>query len=159
VSAVLAAEPSSGERTYLVALGEDDARLWLVLDAQLAPAVTRTQASETARVVVLSELAGELAGGGRLDELRANLAQVRLTEQPLGIEEAEEAALELERTIGAPPFVASHAYLDRVGMAADALERALSDYSAAFAGAMASSRGTVEAFVDEVVERHATPLR
>jgi hypothetical protein len=159
VSAVLAAEATAGERTYLVALGEDDARRWLVLDAQLAPAVRRTQAADTARVVVLSELAGELAGGGQLDELRVNLAQVRLTEQPPGIENAEEAALELERTIGAPPFVASHAYLDRVGIAAEALERALSDYSAAFAAAMAASRGTVAAFVDEVVERHATPLR
>jgi hypothetical protein len=159
VSAVLAAEPTEGERTYLVALGEGDGRRWLVLDAQLAPAVTRTEAADTARVVVLGELAGELAGGGQLDELRANLAQLRVTEQPPGIERAEEAALELERTIGAPPFVASHAYLDRVGIAADALERALSDYSAAFAGAMASSRGTVASFVDEVVERHATPLR
>jgi hypothetical protein len=159
VSAVLAAEPNPGERTYLIALGEEDARRWLVLDAQLAPAATRIAVEETARIVVLSELAGELAGGGQLDELRANLAQVRLTEQPPGIEKAEEAALELERVIGAPPFVASHDYLDRVGVAAEALERALSDYSAAFANAMVSSRGTVTAFVDEVVERHATPLR
>jgi hypothetical protein len=159
VSAVLAAEPTARERTYLVALGEDEARRWLVLDARLAPVVTRTQAADTARVVVLSELAGELAGGGQLDELRANLAQVRLTEQPPGIEKAEAAALELERAIGSPPLVASHAYLDQVGMAAEALERALSDYSAAFAAAMASSRGTVAAFVDEVVGRHVTPLR
>ncbi len=159
VSAVLAAEPNAGERTYLVALGDGDARRWLVLDAQLAPAATRTAVGETAMIVCLCELAGELAGGGQLDELRANLAQMRVTEQPPGIDQAEEAALELERTIGAPPFVSSHAYLDRVGVAAEALERALSDYSAAFANAMVTARGTVTAFVDEVVERHATPLR
>ena len=38
-----------------------------------------------------------------------------MTEHPEGIEEAETAALELERTIGVPPRVASPAYLDAIG--------------------------------------------
>ena len=57
--------------------------------------------------------------------LRSQLAQVRMVEQPPGIEEAEEAALALERVIGAPPRVASPAYLDAVGVGdADARARA-----------------------------------
>ena len=55
----------------------------------------------------MCELAGDLAGGGDLEQLRSQLAQVRMVEQPPGIEEAEEAALALERMIGAPPRVAT----------------------------------------------------
>ena len=101
VAAVLAAEPGSGGRGYLVALGGDDSRAWLVLDADLAPVSARERIREIASIVVLCELAGELAGGGDLEELRAQLAQLRLTEQPRGIDEAEDAALELEHAIGA----------------------------------------------------------
>ena len=72
---------------------------------------------DTASIVALCELAGDLAGGGDLESLRSQLAQVRMVEQPPGIEEAEEAALALERAIGAPPRVASPAYLDEVGAA------------------------------------------
>ena len=105
VGAVLAAEPAPGRRAYVVALGERrGSPSWLVLDAELRPAEERERVREAASIVVLSELAGELAGGGQLEELREQLAQVRLTEQPPGIEEAEEAALALERTIGAPPM-------------------------------------------------------
>ena len=66
-------------------------------------------------IAALCELAEEAAGGGKLEELRAQLLSLRLTEHPEGIEEAEEAALELERTIGAPPRLATPAYLDAVG--------------------------------------------
>ena len=64
VSAVLAAEPASGRRAYLVAFGEGDDRTWLVLDAALRPLADRERVREVAAIVVLSELAGELAGGG-----------------------------------------------------------------------------------------------
>ena len=40
VTAVLPAEPAA-QRRYLVALGEDDAREWLVLDASLSPVADR----------------------------------------------------------------------------------------------------------------------
>ena len=56
-----------------------------------------------------------------------------MTEQPDGIEEAEAAALALEQAIGAPPSVASPAYLDEVGAATRALERALGDHASPFA--------------------------
>ena len=159
VSAVLAAEPASGRRAYLVAFGVGDDRTWLVLDAALRPLADRERVREVAAIVVLSELAGELAGGGKLEELRSTLAQVRITESPPGIEEAEEAALELERAIGDPPIVASPAYLDTVGARTRALEEALGEQGSPFAGSLAASSGTVEAFVAEVEARHVVPLR
>ncbi|HEX4519580.1 MAG TPA: hypothetical protein VH063_08390 [Gaiellaceae bacterium] len=159
VSAVLAAEPAPERRAYLVALGTGEARAWLALDGGLRPVAERDRAREIASIVVLCELAGELAGGDQLEELREQLAQVRLTEQPPGIEEADEAALALERAIGAPPIVASPAYLDAVGAAASALERSLGDHASPFATALAASAGTVEAFVAEVEGRHVLPLR
>src|SRR6187200_960760 len=115
VSAVLAAEPAGRGRLYLVAFGDEEAHEWLVLDSAGSPVTDRALVREVASIVLLTELAEELAGGGQLDELRAQLAQLRMTEQPPGIEEAEAAALELERAIGAPPRVASPAFLDDVG--------------------------------------------
>jgi hypothetical protein len=159
VSAVLAAEPAPGRRTYLVALGEGEARAWLVLDGSCVPVTAREQVREAASIVILCELAAELAGGGQLEELRASLVQLRLTEQPDGIEAAEEAALGLERAIGAPPVLASPAYLDGVGTATTTLERALGEHASPFASALASTAGAVEAFVAEVEGRHLLPLR
>jgi hypothetical protein len=159
VTAVLAAEPAVGRRAYLVTLGDEDERRWLVLGAELRPVEERERVREAASIVVLCELAGELAGGGRLQELRAQLAEVRMTEQPPGIEAAEDAALALERAIGRPPIVASAAYLDEVGAATRRLEEALGEHASPFANALASSTGTVEAFVSEVEGRHALPLR
>ena len=158
VAAVLAAEPQQGRRSYLVALRGEDERTWLVLGGDFMPVDDRERVRETASIVALCELAGELAGGGTLDELRTRLAELRMTEQPPGIEEAEEAALELERALGTAPVLASPAYLDRVGAAAAALEQALGEGGAPFANALAASAGTVQALVTEVVERHATPL-
>jgi hypothetical protein len=159
VTAVLAAEPASGRRAYLVALGDGDDRGWIVLDEALRPVGERERVRDVASIVVLCELAGELAGGGQLEELRSHLAEVRLTEQPPGIESAEEAALALERAIRPPPIVATPAYLDQLGAATRALEEALGEHASPFANALASSAATVEAFVAEVEARHRVPLR
>jgi hypothetical protein len=114
---------------------------------------------EVASLVVMCELAVEVAAGGDVDDLRARLAQLRMTEQPAGIEVAEEAALELERTLGAPPRVASPAYLDAVGAATRTLELALGSHESPFANALRSGTGTVDAFVGEVETRYELPLR
>jgi hypothetical protein len=159
VSAVLAAEPDSGGRVYLIALGEGDERRWLVLDSAFAPELSRERVRAAASIVVLCELADELAGGGRLEELRARLLQLRTTEQLAGTEAADDAALALEQAIGAPPVVASPAYLDAVGAATRALEQALGEHGSPFADALTSSSGAVAAFVDEVEARHRLPLR
>ena len=158
VSAVLAAEPAGRGRLYLVAFGEEDARTWLVLDAAGEPVTDRELVREVASIVVLCELAEELSGGGRLDELRTELAQLRMTEQPPGIEAAEDAALELERVIGAPPRVASTAFLDDVGTATVALEQALGNLESPFASALRSSTGALDGFLEEVETRYELPL-
>jgi len=159
VTAVLAAEPApAGVRLYLVSYGEGEAREWLVLDGQAQPIDRREAVRDTASIVVMCELAAELAGGSDLEGLRTRLAELAIVEQPAGIEAARAAALELERTIGAPPQVASLAYLDAIGAATRALELALGELESPFAAAVASSAGIVEAFVREVDERYKLPL-
>jgi hypothetical protein len=159
VSGVLAAEPAQGRRFYLVALGEDDARRWALFDDAGAIVDRREDVRDAASIVALCELSAELAGGGDLEQLRANLAQVRMVEQPEGIEEAEDAALALERTVGAPPRVASPAFLDEVGAATIALERALGEMSSPFSEAIRAGTGAVDAFVKEVERGYLVELR
>ncbi len=76
-------------------------------------------------IAALCEVAEEAAFPGDLDELRAQLVAVRLTEDPEGIAEAEDAALALQHVLGAPPHLASPGRLDAIGEAARRLERAL----------------------------------
>jgi hypothetical protein len=64
VTGVLAAEAVSGQRSYLIAFGQDDAREWLVLDAEARPVDDRVRVLEVASLVVMCELAAELAGQG-----------------------------------------------------------------------------------------------
>ncbi len=158
VTGVLAAEPSRGVRRYLVAFGDGAERRWLVVDDGGAPVERREDVREAASIVAICELAGDLAGGGDLENLRQQLAQVRMVEQPPGIEEAEEAALALERVIVAPPRVASPSYLDEVGAATMALERALGETSSPFSSAIRSATGAVEEFVADVERGYLVPL-
>jgi len=159
VAGVLAAEPAIARRLYLVALGDDNGRRWVVLDEEGQVVESRADVRDTASIVAMTELAEELAGGGDLEQLRAQLAQVRIVEQPPGIEEAEEAALELERTIGAPPRVATPAFLDEVGAKTMALERALGEMSSPFSEAIRGATGAVDEFVKEVERDYLVDLR
>ena len=158
VTGVLAAEPTPGRRAYLVAYEDNGARGWLAFDADGRPVRQRDRVRETASIVVMCELAGEVAGGGSLDDLRASLAQLRVTEAPEGIDEAEEAALALERAVGAPPLVATPAYLDEVGAATRELETALGELSSPFASAMRSATGAVDGFLRDVESAYKLPL-
>ena len=126
LAGVIPTEPEPGRRVYLCAF-EGDARTWVALDSGGAVVGERSLIRRAVSIAALCELAEEAAGGGKLEELRATLVSLRLTERPEGIEEAEQAALELERTIGVPPRVATPAFLDAVGAAARRLEAALSD--------------------------------
>jgi hypothetical protein len=159
VSGVLAAEPAAGRRVYLVSFGAEDERRWALLDDTGAIVERREDVRDAASIVAMSELAAELAGGGDLEQLRANLAQVRMVEQPEGIEEAEDAALALERVVGAPPRVATPAYLDEVGAATIALERALGEVSSPFSEAIRAGTGAVDAFVKDVERGYLVDLR
>ena len=156
---VLAAEPASGERLYVCAFARGEERSWLVVDAEGAPVEDRARVREAVSIAAVCELAEETAAGGKLDELRAQLLTLRLTENPEGIEEAEEAALELESTLVAPPRIASPAYLDRVGSATMKLERALGDAQASpFAEAMKAGMGAIEELAAEVERRYKLEL-
>src|SRR4051812_40064303 len=125
LAGVLAAEPVGGARRYVCAFEAREERAWLVVGGEGEPGARREAVRETASIVALCELAEETAGGGQLEELRRQLVQLRMTENPEGIEDAEAAALALERVIGAPPRIASPAFLDAVGQATRALEQAL----------------------------------
>ena len=148
---VVAAEPEEGARVYLCAFESGESRSWLAFDESGEPIEDRRLAREAAELSALCELAEEISGGGDLEELRSVLVRLRLTENPAGIEEAEEAALALEAAVGRPPRVASHAYLDAVGAATRRLERALGDATTSpFAQAMQLASGAVTELAEEV---------
>jgi len=160
VAGVLAAE-LGGRRVYLCAFARDDRDpVWLALDEAGDPVRDRTLVRDAASLAALCEVAGDTAGGGHLDELRSQLAALRITEGPIGIEEAEEAAAELERIVGTAPRLASTAWLDAVGAAARRLEQALSDDPRSpFADAMKSAIGAVDALTAEVESAYKVELR
>ena len=159
LSAVVPAEPSPGERVYLCAFTRADELSWLALDAEGIPVADRLLLRETASVVALCEVAEETAGGGDVEELRRQLAELRERESPEGIDEAEDAAAALARALAEPPRVASLRYLDAVGSAATRLERALGETGGSpFAQAMQAGTGSVEGYTRHEERAYKSPL-
>ena len=153
------AEPSPGARRYLCAYAGDDGRAWLVLDARGRAVDARVDVRAVVSIAALCELAEEVAGGGDLDDLRSRLVSLRLTEDPPGIEEAEEALHALQATIGGTPRVATPERLDAVGAAATRLEQALGGAGASpFAAAMKQAAATVEELTRDVEAGYKIPL-
>ena len=151
LAGVIAAEPLGGRRTYLCAYRAAEQVGWLVLDRQGRPVSDASLIKETASIVATCELAEESAGGGDLPSLRARLVEIREEDDPIGIDEAERAAEELERTISVTPRVASPSYLDEIGAAVRQLELALGETgSSPFAAAMRHGIGVVEEFAADV---------
>jgi hypothetical protein len=151
LSAVLPTEAQPGARVYVCAFENGGERTWLALDAAAAPVSDRQAVRDAVSIAALCEIAGETAAGGDLDELRSQLAALRVTEAPPGIDEVEEAALELQRTIGAPPQCATPSRLDAIGAAARRLELALDPVAGSpFAAAMRSATGAVDSLMREV---------
>jgi hypothetical protein len=158
LSGLLVAEPSEGGRVYLAAFDADGQRSWLVLDSEGGPVQTRSLVRESVSILGMCELAEETAGGGDLEQLRSRLAEIKDTEAPVGIEDAEEAAANLQDVIGEPPNVASPARLDEVGHATRRLEVALGEGGSPFAEAMKSGMGSVEALTEEVEANYKLAL-
>jgi hypothetical protein len=158
VEAVLAAQPSTERRVYLCAFGGVNGRTWMALDEARAPVLSRSLLREAVSIAALCEIAEDSAGGGHLEELRQRLVALRLTENPPGIDEAEEAALALEAVIGAPPRLATPAYLDEVGSATRRLEQALGETESPFARTMASAWTAVESLTQEVESTYKQEL-
>jgi len=106
---------------------------------------------QAASLIALAEVAEESAGGGELDELKSRLVALRLTENPPGIDEAEEAVVALQHVLGGTPRLATAAWLDEVGAAAKKLEEALGDTGISpFAEAMKYASRAVEDFAIDV---------
>jgi len=161
LAGVVAAEPSAGLRIYLCAYrqGEDEGLSWLALDGDGEPLGDRLLVRDAVSVVGLCELAEECAGGGDVDELRRQLADLKERDDPDGIDEAQAAAAELQTTIAAAPRVASLPYLDAIGAAASALERTLGEVgSSPFARAMQSGSAAVDELADDVERNYKRSL-
>lgn len=147
---VLAAE-TLGRLVYVCAFESAEGHSWLALGADVEPLTERRLVLEAASLAALCEVAEESAGGGHLPELRARLVELRETDNPEGIEEAEAAATALAGTLQAEPRVASSAYLDAVGSASRRLEQALGETDASpFAAAMQAALGSVEELAGDV---------
>src|SRR5829696_3005377 len=160
--AVLAAEAHPGERVYMCAFEEGDGgRSWLAFDGDGEPVADRQRVRDAVSILALCELAAETAAGGDLDELRSQLAALRVTENPPGIEEAEEASLELQHAIGAPPTLATPARLDEIGSRTRKLGVALGSavHGSPFAEAIKRAGDVVETLFGEVERSYRIDLR
>jgi hypothetical protein len=158
LAGVLVAE-TLGRRVYLCAFESAEGHAWLALDGNAQPLTDLRLVREAASVAALCEVAEESAGGGRLPELRTRLAELRETDRPLGIEDAEAAAASLAETLQPEPRVASSAYLDAIGSASRRFEQTLGeDGPSPFAAAMQAALGSVEELADDVERNHKVPL-
>ena len=158
VVGIVASEPAGGERVYLCAYSDGSARSWLAVDPSGRPVADRRRVRDAVSIAALCELAEESAGGGDVGELRTRLVELRLTENPEGIEDAEIAAAELQETLAAGARVASATYLDSIGLASQRLEQALGGGGSPFAEAMKAGVGAAEELASEVERTYKHPL-
>lgn len=153
LAAVLTAEPHPGRRVYLCAFDAPAGgqRGWLGLDEGGVPVADRRTLRDAISIAALCEVAEESAGGGDLDELRARLVTLRITQELSGIEEAEEAALALQHVLGTPPHVASPSRLDEIAVATRRLEQALGESAGSpFAEALKAATPVIEELTRDV---------
>lgn len=148
-----------GRRVYLCAFESAEGRAWLALGDDTQPLTDGRLVREAASLAGLCEVAEESAGGGNLPELRARLAEIRETDNPDGIEEAEAAVASLAEMLQPEPRVATGAYLDALGSASRRLEQALGESGVSpFAAAMQAASGSVEELAAGVERNHKLPL-
>jgi hypothetical protein len=152
LTGILATEPAAGARIYVCAFeSPEGARSWLAVDRDGAPVASERSVRDAVSIAALCEVAEEAAFPGDLDELRAQLVALRITESPEGVDEADAAARELQHVLGTPPHVASPIRLDEIGEAARRLERALDPTAPSpFTSAMQSAVDVAEALWADV---------
>lgn len=152
VSGILATEPTAGLRIYVCAFETPGGtRSWLAVDGDGARVASERSVRDAVTIAALCEVAEESAFPGDLDELRAQLVALRITEGPEGIDEADAAARGLQHVLGAPPHLASPARLDEIGQAARRLELALDPTAPSpFTAAMRSAVDVAEALWADV---------
>ena len=149
-------------RSFLVSRIPPDARRVLDVATGTAAVAIELAHAESARAVVGVDQSPEMLTAGRERVERAGLRErieLRETEAPAGIEEAEAAAAALAEMLQPEPRVASSAYLDAIGSASRRLEQALGESGASpFAAAMQSALGSVEELTADVERNHKVPL-
>ena len=159
VVGIVPSEPSSGQRVFLCAFERAEQERWLALDGEGRPVEDRRLVRDAVSIAALCELAEDSASGGDLPELRTRLVEIRETERPEGIEQAEAAAAALAETLREPPRLATPEYLDAIGAAAGRLERALGDPEASpFAVSMRAGMGVAEELAARVERSYKTAL-
>jgi hypothetical protein len=155
LSAVIPTESAGGVRVYLCAFLDGETKTWIALDASGEPVRDRRTLRDAVSIASMCEIAEETAGGGDLPELRAQLAALRETESPDGVEDAERAAVELERTVGGGLRVASPGYLDEIGAATRRLEQALGEQGGSpFSEAMKAAGPTIDGLAADIEEHY-----
>src|SRR5260370_40327352 len=92
LSAVIPTEPLGDERVYLCAFTAGERKSWVGIDAEGAAVRERRLLRDAVSIAAMCELAEDAAGGGRLAELRSQLATLRETEGTDGLAEADTAA-------------------------------------------------------------------
>jgi hypothetical protein len=161
LAGVLATEAAPGRRVYVCAFEADGGRRsWLALDGDARQVVDRRDVRDAVSIAALCEVAEEAAFPGDLDELRAQLVALRITEAPDGIAEAEAAARDLQHVLGAPPQLATAQRLDTIGQAARRLETALDPTSASpFSAAMRGAAEVADALWADVERAYRGELQ
>ena len=156
VTGVLAAEPLGVGRVYLCAY---DSGTWLVLDDAGAALADARVVRDAAQLAALCEVAADLGGGEALADLRARLRELRETDAPAGIEEAEQAAAAVAAALEEEPRVATTEFLDRIGALQRRLELALGTASVSpFATALQQAMPAVEELAADVERNYKGPL-
>jgi len=159
LSAVIPTEPLGEERVYLCAFTAGERKSWVALDAEGNAVRDRRVLRDAVSIAAMCELAEDTAGGGRLTELRSQLAALRETEGTEGLEEADPAAAELERAIGGAARVASPGYLDEIGAATRRLEVALGEQGASpFTEAMKQAGLTIDGLAADIETHYKLEL-
>lgn len=157
LTGVLAAEPLDVGRIYLCAY---DTGAWVALDDGGAVLTDLRVVRGAAQLAALCEVAADLGGGSDLADLRARLRELRETEAPAGIEEAEEAAAAVAAALEDEPRVATTEFLDRLGALQRRLEHALGTGSVSpFATALQQAMPAVEELAAEVERNYKAGLR
>jgi hypothetical protein len=159
LAGLIATESLTAGRVYLCAYDSATGHAWLALDEAGTPLTDRHTVRESAQIAALCEIAEESAGGGDLPELLVRLEEIRRTDAPEGIEEAQAAASALAAAIEPEPRLATAAYLDRLGAASRRLEQALGDAAGSpFAAAMQSAVPAVDELAAKVEQTYKGPL-